>query len=93
MRTTRVLYLLAMVVLVAALLGCSSDNIVDPDALTPDQQAIQDLVIRHLERGDSLETTLAQSDQELGDFARLPLYGFLKERSISGVYNRLSRQR
>ena len=44
MRTTRVLYLLAMVVLVAALLGCSSDNIVDPDALTPDQQTIQGLV-------------------------------------------------
>jgi len=56
-------------------------------------QAIQDLVLRHLERGDSLETTLSHSDQELGDFARLPFYGFLKERSISGVYNRLSKER
>ena len=44
MRTTRVLFTLAMVALVAALLGCSSDNIVDPDNLTPDQQAIEGLV-------------------------------------------------
>ncbi len=53
-------------------------------------RAIYEVVRRHLRQGDSLETTLARADEELGEFARLPFYGFLKERTITGVYQALA---
>ena len=53
-------------------------------------RSIHELVRRHVRQGDSLETTLSRVDEELGEFARLPFYGFLKERTITGVYQALS---
>ena len=53
-------------------------------------RSIHEVVRRHVRQGDSLETTLARVDEELGEFARLPFYGFLKERTITGVYQALS---
>ncbi len=53
-------------------------------------QAIHDAVLAHVEKGDSLERTLADIDRELGEFADLPFYGFLKQSCISGTYRALS---
>ncbi|MEE8349197.1 MAG: MBL fold metallo-hydrolase [Acidobacteriota bacterium] len=56
-------------------------------------RAIHDTVRRHVRQGDSLETTLARVDEELGEFAESPFYGYLKNRTITGVYQALSENR
>jgi cyclase len=53
-------------------------------------KAIYDVVLRHVRQGDSLETTLARADSELGEFTRLPFYSYLKKRTITGVFQALS---
>ncbi|MCH8818735.1 MAG: MBL fold metallo-hydrolase [Acidobacteria bacterium] len=56
-------------------------------------KAIDNVVRQHVRQGDSLETTLARADEELGEFSRLPFYGYLKERTITGVFQALSKNR
>ena len=53
-------------------------------------KAIHDEVLKHVEAGDSLEKTLEEIDADLGDFAELPFYDFLKTGCISGTYRALS---
>ena len=53
-------------------------------------KAIHDEVLKHVERGDSLEQTMASIDQDLGEFAELPFYDFLKQSCIEGTYLALS---
>ncbi len=72
------------------------------DGLTPSQlragaerylanvRAVHDAVLEHVEKGDSLEQTLAEIDGDLGELAKIPFYGFLKESCISGTYRALS---
>jgi len=55
-------------------------------------RAVRDVVRKHVKDGDSLETTMEQVDQELGEFSRIPFYRYLKERTITGVYRSLSAQ-
>ena len=52
--------------------------------------AVLDIVRAHVAAGDSLEDTLAQIDGELGAYAELPFYGFLKQRTVEATYNALS---
>jgi len=56
-------------------------------------KTIHDAVLRHVEAGDSLEKTLAEIDGDLGEFAEMPFYGFLKQGCISGTYRALSENR
>ena len=56
-------------------------------------KAIVDTVKRHVDRGDSLEKTMADADTELGEFAKLSFYessrpdlAGLKERSVKSTY-------
>lgn len=44
MRTTRTVSAVLVVAFAVALVGCSDDNVLDPNALTADQQAISDLI-------------------------------------------------
>ena len=53
-------------------------------------QAIHDAVLMHVEAGDSLEKTLEEIDADLGEFAELFLYSYLKNGCISGTYRALS---
>jgi cyclase len=55
-------------------------------------KAVHDAVKRHVDRGDPLDKTLAEIDGELGDFAKLPFYQYLKRGCITGTYNALSRK-
>ena len=54
-------------------------------------KTVHDAVARHVEAGDSLGTTLSAIDTELGEFAELPFYGFLMERTVTATYRALSR--
>ncbi len=56
-------------------------------------KAIHDAVLKHVEAGDSLEKTLEEIDGDLGEFAELQGYGFLKQGCISGTYRALSENR
>ncbi len=53
-------------------------------------KAIHDEVLKHVERGNSLEQTMASIDRDLGEFAELPFYSFLKQGCIGGTYRALS---
>ena len=60
-------------------------------------QTLYDNVKRHVDRGDSLEKTMAEFDSEAGEFAKLSFYessvpglAGLKERSVRATYNRLA---
>ena len=60
-------------------------------------QALYDNVKRHMERGDTLEKTMAEIDKELGEYAKLSFYESsvpdldgLKERSVKGTYDALT---
>lgn len=55
-------------------------------------KAIHDVVLSHVKRGNSIETTLASIDRELGNFAKLPFYNFLKKGCITGTYNALKQK-
>jgi len=48
--------------------------------------AIHHAVAARVARGESLEEVLAEIDGDLGSFAELPFYGYLKESAISGTY-------
>ena len=56
-------------------------------------QAIHDAVLKHVKQGHSLDQTLASIDEELGEFAELPFYQFLKTGCIGGTYRALSKNR
>jgi glyoxylase-like metal-dependent hydrolase (beta-lactamase superfamily II) len=56
-------------------------------------KAIHDAVLKHVEAGDSLEKTLEEIEGDLGEFAELPFFGFLKQGCISGTYRALSENR
>ncbi|MGE3275000.1 MAG: MBL fold metallo-hydrolase [Vicinamibacterales bacterium] len=53
-------------------------------------QAVRDAVARRVAAGESLEQVLAGIDGDLGEFARLPFYGYLKTGCVSGTYRALA---
>ncbi len=55
--------------------------------------AIYHAVATRVARGETLEEVLAGIDSDLGAFAELPFYGYLKASAISGTYRALTSQR
>lgn len=53
---------------------------------------IHDVVQRHVDRGDTLDKTLAEADVELGEFAKLPFYNYLKKSCLTGTYTALTKK-
>jgi glyoxylase-like metal-dependent hydrolase (beta-lactamase superfamily II) len=53
-------------------------------------QAIHDAVARRIARGETLDQVLAGIDADLGEFASLPFYRYLKPGCVSGTYKALS---
>jgi len=53
-------------------------------------KAVHDAVARHVAAGDSLEKTMNEIDADLGEFAELPFYDFLKQRTVEATYEALS---
>ena len=52
--------------------------------------AIYHAVAARVARGESLEEVLAGIDEDLGAFAELPFYGYLKRSAVSGTYRALT---
>ncbi|MGE0043031.1 MAG: MBL fold metallo-hydrolase [Vicinamibacterales bacterium] len=52
-------------------------------------QAVRDAVARRVTAGESLEQVLAGIDADLGEFADLPFYRYLKTGCVSGTYTAL----
>jgi len=55
--------------------------------------AIYHAVATRAARGESLEEVLAGIDDDLGRFAELPFYGYLKESAVSGTYRAVMSRR
>ena len=53
-------------------------------------RAIHSAVALRVTRGETLEQVLAGIDEDLGAFADLPFYGYLKRSAISGTYRALT---
>jgi len=53
-------------------------------------EAIYHAVAARAARGESLEEVLAGIDDDLGTFAELPFYGYLRDSAISGTYRALT---
>lgn len=53
-------------------------------------QAVRDAVARRVTAGESLDQVLAGIDGDLGEFARLPFYRYLKTGCVSGTYKALA---
>ena len=60
------------------------------DAYLANLKAIYAAVSLRVARGESLEQVLDGIDEDLGDFAELPFYGYLKGSAIGGTYRALT---